>query len=81
MPPRDLIARITLFADARRLATLSARRNLDIAERMKPAHLAALDELGVAALEADVSRRQEEEAYLAGLIEVVEAWEREGCPF
>ena len=80
MPSRDLIARITVLADTERLSMLCARRNLDMAARLRRAHLAALDELGVAALETDIARRAEEDALLAGLVAMVEEWEREGCP-
>lgn len=51
-----------------------------MANRLRPAYLAALDETGLAELEADVARRHEEDEMLAGLVAIVQAWAAEGFP-
>ena len=79
-PVADWLREGLAHADTERLSMLCARRNLDMAARLRRAHLAALDELGIAALEIDIARRAEEDALLAGLVAMVEEWEREGCP-
>lgn len=80
MPRAPLVARMTALGVAQRAAIDCARRNLDLANRLRPAYLAALDETGLAELEADIVRRHEEDEMLTGLVSLVEAWAAEGFP-
>lgn len=80
MPRASLAARIQVLSDTQRLALHCAAENVALARRLSPDRLAALDETGVALLEADVARRQAEDAWMAGIAAMVEEWKAEGYP-
>jgi hypothetical protein len=81
MPRRaDLLARIGVLADTRKLLIYSMAQTSELVRRLAPEHLAALSELEVEALEADIARIRHEESLIHGYAAMVEAWIAEGCP-